>query len=119
MRCLVLEDQQVRVDWLRQYRPHWYIEHVTTAQACVDKLAEDWDVIILDHDLDSIEPAENGYRAACNVPENSKVILWSCNPSALARMFGACLERTEHVERAPFTNKDRLGFYLTRLEIGP
>jgi len=49
MRMLVLEDNMDRQETFRGRYPDAVI--VATAPACIERLAEPWDVIYLDHDL--------------------------------------------------------------------
>lgn len=79
---LVLEDHDVRIEWLREYFPDAVImwaQNVTTFEGSLKYKPR---MILLDHDLGPLP--ETGYDAAKLLPDTvdaeTPVLIWSQNP---------------------------------------
>lgn len=119
---LILEDEQVRVDWLRRKFPDWQITWTKHPDETIAAMqTKQWDLIILDHDLhfpvDSYVGAEpTGFWAAREVPADSVVLVWSINIPAAEQMANAIAERGATPVRIPFTWRDGLEYFLRQFE---
>lgn len=129
---LVLEDAEVRVEWLRdKFESVATIVHATTVTAMLDEL-ERWKgslaLVILDHDLGTLQP--NGADNMCgsdaarllDVRRDIPILIWSWNPVGASQMM---LSLTDHgytsVSRLPFEarNFPSMAQYILRAVTKP
>ena len=117
---LVLEDQEVRVDWLRDTFPDfmeiiWSKTVSDFLQSCKDH-AGVTAVAILDHDLgfdESVLQSEDvngqtGTDAARLMLPVPYVVIWSMNPGGSRLMRDILRDKKQRVRYAPFASQDML-----------
>lgn len=95
MRVVVLEDMEVRVEWLRAVLRSSNTEIVWCKDVAtfMDAVKADHDLVIFDHDLELLSlagysaPSEpNGTDAARLYTGRGPALVWSANPDGAARI---------------------------------